>query len=361
MSDEITLVPLALIKRDGGTQIRAQVSMDVARDYAECIARGDKLPPIDLTYDGTDYYPSDGFHRLIAAELLDAKEIEARVKPGTRRDAILAAVGANSSHGYRRTNADKKRAVEMLVTDPEWSVKSDREIARLCHVGPDMVGRLRPAPVSVGERQTPAKREVTRGGQTFVMDTTAINRGRDVTPAAPETVASRGSTQLRTFLGELRQGANIESAAVVADISMGEARLHAEAEEAGEYADVVAIQPSWKWEGDQLTICAPPFGTVEATIEEDGPVAANDDVAPVLPVFDFAAAQVRSTAMEAIAALANGPAAEELAEMWAGYIGRGVPTEVVDRARAWLNGFADLFPAAEARRQAAINLALGDE
>src|SRR5262245_53011947 len=42
-----------------------------------------------------------------------------------------------------RLNADKRRAVELLVRDPEWGQWSDREIARQCAVGQVFVSELR--------------------------------------------------------------------------------------------------------------------------------------------------------------------------------------------------------------------------
>ena len=51
------------------------------------------------------------------------------VRAGTRRDAILFAVGANGDHGLRRTNEDKRRSVLVLLRDEEWGAKSDRWIA----------------------------------------------------------------------------------------------------------------------------------------------------------------------------------------------------------------------------------------
>jgi len=56
------------------------------------------------------------------------------VKQGTERDAILYSVGANATHGMRRTNADKRRAVMRLLEDEEWGKWSDGEIARRCGV-----------------------------------------------------------------------------------------------------------------------------------------------------------------------------------------------------------------------------------
>lgn len=52
-------------------------------------------------------------------------------------------VGANATHGLRRTNADKRRAVETLLRDEEWGAKSDRWIAEKCGVGNQLVGHIR--------------------------------------------------------------------------------------------------------------------------------------------------------------------------------------------------------------------------
>jgi len=160
----VTRLPVAILRRDGGTQIRAQISMDLAREYAESMGRAEKFPPVDACYDGTHHWVWDGFHRLMGAELIGASHIDCSVRPGTRRDAILLAVGANASHGFRRSNADKRQAVQTLLDDEEWSAKSDRQIAKLAKVDPGMVGRLRPSAAK------PQIRQVTRGGATFDMN-----------------------------------------------------------------------------------------------------------------------------------------------------------------------------------------------
>lgn len=43
----------------------------------------------------------------------------------------------------RRTNADKRRAVETLLRDDEWGKWSDNEIARRCGVSQPFVSKLR--------------------------------------------------------------------------------------------------------------------------------------------------------------------------------------------------------------------------
>jgi hypothetical protein len=56
---------------------------------------------------------------------LGLAKISADVREGSRRDAILYAVGANASHGLKRTNRDKRNAVMVLLKDPEWGRRQD--------------------------------------------------------------------------------------------------------------------------------------------------------------------------------------------------------------------------------------------
>jgi len=137
-------IKISDIRTDGGTQLRAGGLDETAvEDYAEALKHKAKLPPVDLVWDGTNYWLVGGFHRLEAHIRAGKSAIKAVVTSGKLRDALLAAVSENTSHGLRRTNADKRRAVEVLLTDPEWSIWGDREIARLCGIGYTLVGTVR--------------------------------------------------------------------------------------------------------------------------------------------------------------------------------------------------------------------------
>jgi uncharacterized ParB-like nuclease family protein len=124
---------------DKGTQSRAQISEDTVTDYAEAMQAGDQFPPITVYFDGVDYYLADGFHRLHAAKRLHKASIQADVKTGTLRDAILYSLGANRDHGLRRSNADKRKCVQTLLEDFEWGELSVNEMARICGVSPQLV------------------------------------------------------------------------------------------------------------------------------------------------------------------------------------------------------------------------------
>jgi len=136
-------VSLASIRIDGGTQPRMSLYEDVVQEYAETLQEGKDFPPVVLFFDGSDYWLADGFHRFHAYSSASKESIPLEIKKGTRRDAVLYSVGANAAHGLRRTNKDKRQAVETLLQDEEWSKWSDREIARQCAVHKKTVGRLR--------------------------------------------------------------------------------------------------------------------------------------------------------------------------------------------------------------------------
>jgi hypothetical protein len=128
----------------GGTQSRVELSEQAVASYAELMSEGTELPPIVVFHDGSTYWLGDGFHRVMAATRAGIEWLKSEVKKGTKRDAILYSVGSNSAHGLPRTNADKRRAVEMMLADEEWAKWSDREIGRRCVVAQSMVSKYRP-------------------------------------------------------------------------------------------------------------------------------------------------------------------------------------------------------------------------
>lgn len=134
---------IGLIRTDGGTQPRASLNEETTRDYMLDMLDGAQFPPITVFYDGSEYWLADGFHRVQAALQANIAEIEAQVIQGTRRDAVLHSVSANATHGLRRTNEDKRRAVLTLLNDLEWVKLSDREIARRASVSQPFVSALR--------------------------------------------------------------------------------------------------------------------------------------------------------------------------------------------------------------------------
>lgn len=128
---------------DERCQPRVQMDLILIAEYAEAMKAGDEFPAVTVFRDGETYWLADGFHRLAAAKEAGKAHVVCDVYPGTIRDAILHAVGANAEHGKRRTNEDKRRAVKTLLNDPEWAEWTDHQIARQCAVSHMTVGRIR--------------------------------------------------------------------------------------------------------------------------------------------------------------------------------------------------------------------------
>lgn len=166
-----------LIHTDGGTQPRAGTDQRTVTEYAQDMLAGVTFPPVVVFNDGADYWLADGFHRVLAARVANLENVEADVRMGTQRDALLYACGANAEHGMRRTNDDKRRAVTRLLEDDEWSKWSDREIAKKCRVGHSFVSELRSS-LSTVDSEPDERTYTTKHGTTATMDTARIGKTR---------------------------------------------------------------------------------------------------------------------------------------------------------------------------------------
>jgi hypothetical protein len=194
------MVPLDAIPTDPAGQTRVKVHAAVVREYAsemreQIAAGGLRFPPVVLFSDGKERWLADGFHRVLAARMAGLTEIAADVRAGSQREAFLYGISANSAHGLPRTNADKRKAVALLLADAEWSQWSDREIARRCQVDHRMVNRMRQRPFGDGPQM--AQRKFERGGAVYEMNVKVSSAAiPDTAPGPPQPVA--GSVEKRS-------------------------------------------------------------------------------------------------------------------------------------------------------------------
>jgi DNA modification methylase len=196
---------IELIQMNGGTQPRAAMEQNTVDEYAAEMREGVTFPPVTVYFDGQVYWLADGFHRVHAALEIGRRVIEAEVRQGTRREAVLHSVGANAAHGLRRLNADKRRAVETLLRDVEWVAWSDREIARRCEVGAPFVGNLRKelGLSVIGLQIDGQQRTVARGGKTFQMAVEGIQAAAQQRAAGNEHQMTGAGTDGHTAVGQL--------------------------------------------------------------------------------------------------------------------------------------------------------------
>lgn len=185
------MIEISQIRTDGGTQSRAKINEETVAEYAEAMADPNAVfPPAIVYYDGKEYWLADGFHRVAAWSRIGRVEVPADVRQGTRRDAILHSCAANSAHGLRRSNADKRRAVMTLLDDPEWSQWSDREIARRCAVSHEFVRKMRP---SLSTVDSEPRAYTTKHGTAAQMNTANIGGSKadqeSIAPVPQENMA----------------------------------------------------------------------------------------------------------------------------------------------------------------------------
>jgi hypothetical protein len=137
-------LPIAKIEMDVSIQCRAAIDTATVNEYAESMSAGDKFPAVELFVSEGRHWIGDGWHRVMAAVQIGAEEISANVHPGGRMAALKCALSANSVHGQRRTNADKRRCVEIAVR--EFAKLSSRAIAEMCGVDHKTVEAIRIPP-----------------------------------------------------------------------------------------------------------------------------------------------------------------------------------------------------------------------
>ena len=130
---EVTTLPIAQIRRDGGTQPRGGINPSTAQKYAQMRREGRTPPAVVVFYDGENYWLGDGFHRIEGSLLAGFSDQPTEIRQGTQRDAIFFSLGANAYHGLALSDDDRRRAAIRLLLDEEWGAMSSRAIAD--HVG----------------------------------------------------------------------------------------------------------------------------------------------------------------------------------------------------------------------------------
>lgn len=159
---------------DAGTQIRASISESVVADYAERMVDGTTFPPIVLFHDGSAYYLADGFHRFMAAQRNEFRDIDAEIHAGTKEDALWFALGANKANGQRLSEADKTHALRLAFQS--WPDRSARSIAEQVGCSSTYASRIRD---EVRTSLQPVSRVVGSDGVSYPASRDAARQARD--------------------------------------------------------------------------------------------------------------------------------------------------------------------------------------
>lgn len=199
-------LPIDAITLHASTQARVELNLDTVAEYAAVFAAGGTLPDPVVFFDGSQYWLGDGHHTIHGARKAGKTQVVVDLRQGTLRDAILYAVGANATHGLRRSPADKRKAVGLLLADPEWAAWSNRNVARACRVSEEFVARCRsdypamdsePAPESlppevqakvqaIKEAGGTPRVSTTKHGTVTAMDVSKIGRNKPKREPEPD-------------------------------------------------------------------------------------------------------------------------------------------------------------------------------
>lgn len=137
------IVRLDQIRIDGGTQMRDHLDQDIVKDYAEKMREGVVFPPLITVYDGSTHWLVDGFHRYFAIQAAGKQGHLCEVHEGTLEDAIFMATSVNGTHGLLRSNATKRKCVEVALASPKTVGWSNKQIAKHCGVSDVFVASIR--------------------------------------------------------------------------------------------------------------------------------------------------------------------------------------------------------------------------
>ncbi len=167
---ETTRLNIDDLRTDGGTQPRSCLDEATIFEYARAMERGVEFPPVQVMYDGSDYWLFDGFHRLEASCELGRDSVKAQVHQGTHEDAQWASLAANKAHGLRRTREDKRRAIKKALRG--WGTEvSNNAIARHVGCSDATVGKYRKQLEEAGEIPEVVNRKATRAGRVYTQNT----------------------------------------------------------------------------------------------------------------------------------------------------------------------------------------------
>lgn len=186
----IKVLALQHIARDEHLQMRAKIDTDYIDQLAEVLSAGkdfDGQLPVVFQAGGQNWL-ADGYQRYAAHEKSGIKKMKCLVRVGSFRDAQAYALSANARHGARRTNDDKRKAVETALDDEEWGQFSDGAIAELCGVSDRFVASLRKSSTPNGSELNHSR--VGRDGRT--RNTENIGKKANSEPSkAPKTADTK--------------------------------------------------------------------------------------------------------------------------------------------------------------------------
>ena len=143
-------ITLDKIRINGGTQQRP-IDDHIVDSYM-VLMQEIEFPPIDVMFDGKDYWLWNGFHRYHAARKLGKAEIAASTLKGTNQDAVWMSFSANKAHGLPRQKGVVEDIIKKILRDKVWAKKTLTEIARHVGITQQYVSKIKDKLATMGSR-----------------------------------------------------------------------------------------------------------------------------------------------------------------------------------------------------------------
>lgn len=199
---------LDAIRLDGDTQPRISLDSQRVFEYSEQMKEGDEFPAIVVFFDGSDHWLSDGFHRWHATKMAGLVSIDAEVRQGTREEAQIYAMKANTRRGLSMSHEDNRRNIIRMLTHTITSSWTLGEIARHLDVSKMTVSRVKATLKAQAKDapEDPVKSYQRKNGKQVTIDTTnnKTKKAKDVEPPpAPEQVESEPASESDQKIAEL--------------------------------------------------------------------------------------------------------------------------------------------------------------
>lgn len=165
-------VALEDIELDERCQARVALDEDTIDTYADLLEDGVDMGPLKVwELDGV-LYLVDGWHRFSAHVQIGKPFVRVRIVGSSNEieDATKAALGANQTHGLRRTRADRRRCVELaLEAELYEDLGSNRAMARDLGVSEGLIRKVRK---ERREKEQPGATDKTEGAYVRTEDPT---------------------------------------------------------------------------------------------------------------------------------------------------------------------------------------------
>jgi ParB-like chromosome segregation protein Spo0J len=143
MTVEKKTLTLEQIRLDGGTQFRLAIDPGTVMRYKEGFEEGDDFPPIEVGFDGKDYWLCAGHHRYHALKMMGAKDTVAAVFKAALPEIRLRALVSNNKHGKQLTDKDREFAVQEVLSWDGYAEKSNYEIAKITGYSQPFIAKVR--------------------------------------------------------------------------------------------------------------------------------------------------------------------------------------------------------------------------